>query len=328
MKAALLRGRDSGMALVTVLLVLMLASALMVGFFAAIAADQRAGGIDRDQTQAYAVAQAGLEKLTSDLASLFDVDFSPSAAELNTLGNNPPVIPGFHYTAPTGGSGYTVTFTPDANGNPKPADPNGTTISAGPYQGFRGIITPYDITVTAEGFKKYEAKGVVLDVAQKSRVDVALEVGATSAQITVEGTSVAQVETQSSDLTGVVTGKEISQLELNGRNFTQLITLVPATERQYAVSLWYAESESLVRFMIDRQGQMAFAQFLAGLQTLNALLQMVDGGALALEGPRIIGTDTLQYRSITVSNTKTTNSHRSILVDREITSWLSSCLRI
>ena len=42
----------------------------------------------------------------------------------------------------------------------------------------------------------------------------------------------AQVETQSSDLSGTVTGKEITQLELNGRNFTQLATLVPGVSNQ------------------------------------------------------------------------------------------------
>src|SRR5204862_7301048 len=48
----------------------------------------------------------------------------------------------------------------------------------------------------------------------------------------VQGTEVAQVETQSSELSGVVTGKEISQLQLNGRNFTQLVTLVPGVSNQ------------------------------------------------------------------------------------------------
>ena len=52
--------------------------------------------------------------------------------------------------APSGASGYAITFTADAQGNPAPLDPlGGTPISAGPYQGFKGIITPYDITVTA-----------------------------------------------------------------------------------------------------------------------------------------------------------------------------------
>src|SRR4029077_18258490 len=40
------------------------------------------------------------------------------------------------------------------------------------------------------------------------------------------------VETQSSELAGTVNGKEISQLELNGRNFTQLVTLTPGVSNQ------------------------------------------------------------------------------------------------
>jgi len=90
----------------------------------------------------------------------------------------------------------------------------------------------YDLTVTAKGFKSFSAKGIVVDVAQKARVDVTLSIGSVSENIVVEGTSVAQVETQSSDLSGVVTGKEISQLELNGRDFTRLVTLVPGVSNQ------------------------------------------------------------------------------------------------
>src|ERR1700733_13348941 len=93
-------------------------------------------------------------------------------------------------------------------------------------------IGTYDLTVTSTGFKKYEAKAVVLGVAEKARVNVALQGGATTTEIVVQGSEVAQVETQSSDLGGTVTGKEISQLELNGRNFTQLATLVPGVSNQ------------------------------------------------------------------------------------------------
>src|ERR1700758_139383 len=85
----------------------------------------------------------------------------------------------------------------------------------------------FDVTVTATGFKKYQVRGIKLDVAEKARVDVTLEVGAASTEVLVEGTAVAQVETQSSDLSGTVTGKQITQLELNNRNYTNLVTLVP-----------------------------------------------------------------------------------------------------
>src|SRR5438034_1035878 len=91
---------------------------------------------------------------------------------------------------------------------------------------------PVDVAVAAQGFKKFEAKGVILRVGQKARTDIALQVGASNTVVEVEGTAVAQVETQSSDLTGIVTGKQITQLELNGRNFTQLVTLIPGVSNQ------------------------------------------------------------------------------------------------
>ncbi|MGE0812445.1 MAG: hypothetical protein AB7O28_01795 [Vicinamibacterales bacterium] len=142
------------MAMLTAILVLMLASGLMAGMFAAVLADQRSHQTDRDQTQAYAAAHAGLEKLTSTLGLLFEGDFSPSASQLNVLDNYPPGIPGFEYTAPGGtpGSGYEISYIPDPGpgpntGNPMPSPNND--ITTGPFEGLKGLITPYTITVTA-----------------------------------------------------------------------------------------------------------------------------------------------------------------------------------
>jgi hypothetical protein len=145
-----LTAREDGVAMITTLMVLVLVSALMVGFITAIVADQRASGLDRDQTQAYAAAHAGLEQLTADLSSLFAADFAPDAGEITTLTSTPPNVPNFTFEEPGGGSGYRIGFNADPNtGNPMPESTTGTTISAGPYQGLRGVITPYNITVTA-----------------------------------------------------------------------------------------------------------------------------------------------------------------------------------
>lgn len=104
-----------------------------------------------------------------------------------------------------------------------------TTTTNGDGEYLAAVLPPgvYDMTVTAKGFKVYQAKKVIVRVAEKGRVDVTLQVGQITENVVVEGSNVAQVETQSSEISGVVTGKEISQLELNGRNFTQLVTMVP-----------------------------------------------------------------------------------------------------
>ena len=143
---------ESGVILLTTLLILMMISALMAAFYAAVNSDVRATAIDRDQTQAYAAAHAGLEKLTSDLAQLFEANFAPSGSTILALANNPPVIPGFEYRAPGGsaGSGYSVAFAnTDVNGEPAPISTTGSNITAGPYKGLKGLITKYPITITA-----------------------------------------------------------------------------------------------------------------------------------------------------------------------------------
>ena len=121
-----------------------------------------------------------------------------------------------------------VTLTSQEHGISRSATSN----ASGDYLFAALPIGSYNLAVSAPGFKKYQAAGIILRVAQKARVDVTLQVGAANTEVTVQGSNAAQVETQSSDLGGTVTGKEISQLELNGRNFTQLITLVPGVSNQ------------------------------------------------------------------------------------------------
>ena len=94
------REREEGVALLITLMVLMLVSALMVGFVAAVIADTRASGLDRDQTQAYAASHAGLEQMTSDLAGLFTRTSRRRRPQIAGLTANPPALPGFTFIAP------------------------------------------------------------------------------------------------------------------------------------------------------------------------------------------------------------------------------------
>jgi len=90
----------------------------------------------------------------------------------------------------------------------------------------------YDMTVSAKGFQKFTARKIVLNVGEKARIDVSMTVGAITEEVVVTGESVAQVETTSSDLTSTITGKQIDNLVLNGRNFTQLVNLAPGVVSQ------------------------------------------------------------------------------------------------
>src|ERR1700704_1557838 len=85
----------------------------------------------------------------------------------------------------------------------------------------------YDLTITASGFRTFDAKGIVLRVAQKARVDATLSVGSVNESITVQGEGVAQVETELSEVAGTITGTQIAKLQMNGRVFTSLVGLQP-----------------------------------------------------------------------------------------------------
>lgn len=106
-----------------------------------------------------------------------------------------------------------------------------TTNGDGEYLQAALLPGTYDIKVTAPGFDVFETKGTVLRVSEKARVDATLSVGTVQNTIQVEGTAT-QVETESAEVSGVVTGKEIQQIVLNGRNFTQLISLTPGVSNQ------------------------------------------------------------------------------------------------
>jgi hypothetical protein len=155
------RPAEAGIALLSALLVLMLMSAMLVGFLALIMSDQRAGYRNRDQTTAYAAAHGGLEQLTANLGQLFAVNFRPTSAQVLALAAAPPVFPaamGISFQSPGGGPGYQITFA-DANNDGFPdTEPQPRMINEGEYQGLQGVATPFQIEVTARTASGGEAR--------------------------------------------------------------------------------------------------------------------------------------------------------------------------
>jgi hypothetical protein len=135
-----------GIALITTLLVMALLSSLLIGFSAVVVSDQRFRGIDQDRTQAFYAAHAGLEKLTADLGNLFATNVAPKAGDIDAVAATPPALSGVTFQAADGSSGYQISFTADADGNPAAEN---RTILSGPYQGLMGLVTPYTMDVTA-----------------------------------------------------------------------------------------------------------------------------------------------------------------------------------
>src|SRR5215469_13414052 len=94
-------------------------------------------------------------------------------------------------------------------------------------------IGKYNISAEAAGFKKFLLTDVELTVDSKLAVNIKLEVGALSDSITVQADA-AQVETSNGEVGRLVTGEQATQLQLNGRNFPQLLQLLPGVSTTFS----------------------------------------------------------------------------------------------
>ncbi|HWW75602.1 MAG TPA: TonB-dependent receptor, partial [Pyrinomonadaceae bacterium] len=103
-----------------------------------------------------------------------------------------------------------------------------TTDSSGYYTFASVPVGNYDVTVERQGFKRIVLSDIKLEVAQKGRVDAVLEVGAVSETITV--TSATLLTTQEATTGGVIENRMVQQLPLSGRNWDDLIGLVPGVQ--------------------------------------------------------------------------------------------------
>src|SRR5215469_12711225 len=101
-----------------------------------------------------------------------------------------------------------------------------TTNSVGAYS-LTGIQPGnYNLTVSKEGFTTSLQQNVTLVVNQTATFDVTLTTGAMSKTVTVQATAAA-LETSTSELGVAIVKREVNDLPLNGRNFTQLLALTP-----------------------------------------------------------------------------------------------------
>src|SRR5438445_4567378 len=118
--------------------------------------------------------------------------------------------------------GATVTITETG----KQTSSTYATDSEGTYTAPFLVPGTYEIAVDHQGFRKYLRRGVVLQVNQRARVDITLEVG-TFAEAT-EVTALAPLtRSDSAEMGEVIEERAVRELPLNGRNFATLVYLAP-----------------------------------------------------------------------------------------------------
>ena len=124
------------------------------------------------------------------------------------------VIPNATVAVTNSGTGRTVTVNTGASGE--------YVVNA---------LTPgtYHVDVKRDGFKTATAD-FILEVSQVLDLSLKLEPGTTSTVVDVTG-AVPLVDTATSSTGEVIQGRQVTELPLNGRNFTQLALLTPGVTR-------------------------------------------------------------------------------------------------
>ena len=99
-----------------------------------------------------------------------------------------------------------------------------TTNNSGIFD-FPGLdVGQYDMTVRMAGFQTFKKTNIVMNVAQTLSEDAKMLVGAEGQTVTVEADAL-QVQTETNEISTLITGQQMTQLATNGRNVIGLTSL-------------------------------------------------------------------------------------------------------
>jgi hypothetical protein len=104
------------------------------------------------------------------------------------------------------------------------------TTETGSYRVYPLSPSTYEVTVNKAGFRP-QTKRVTLEVAQTAKLDFQLEVGQLAETVTVEAAATV-LQTQEASSGGLVTSADVARIPVNGRNYTNLIRLLPGSSDQ------------------------------------------------------------------------------------------------
>jgi hypothetical protein len=113
-----------------------------------------------------------------------------------------------------------VNLTNPATGEVRQATSNG----AGAYRFANVGVGSYTLSASVAGFEKYSKTNIVVHVAQSLEENITLAVGSQGQTVTVQADSL-QVQTETSDVSTLISGQQVSELSTNGRNITSLAAL-------------------------------------------------------------------------------------------------------
>ena len=113
-----------------------------------------------------------------------------------------------------------ITLTNTATGQER----NATSNSSGIYTFANVGVGHFTLNATAKGFQKYVKTDIVVNTDQTLKEDVNLTVGSEAQTVTVEADAL-QLQSETNELSTLISGAQITQLATNGRNVVSLAAL-------------------------------------------------------------------------------------------------------
>jgi hypothetical protein len=101
-----------------------------------------------------------------------------------------------------------------------------TTNDLGGYTAAELPLGTYNVTISRDGFRSTQLTGIPVSVGTPTRADAQLVTGMVQEVVEVSA-DVPLVETASNTTGGTIEASEVSELPINGRDFTKLLELVP-----------------------------------------------------------------------------------------------------
>ncbi len=98
-------------------------------------------------------------------------------------------------------------------------------------------VGSYSVSVEAPGFRKQRRDGIELNANSKYTADFQLQVGDVTQEVAVVAAPL-QVELQTAQLGGLISGTQVRELALNNRHFGQLVALQPGVSSNLSDSIF------------------------------------------------------------------------------------------
>ena len=147
--------------------------------------------------------------------------------------------------------------------------------AAGEYQALELIPDTYDVKITYQGFETFETKGIVVHADFQAKVDAQLVIGGQSTTVEVNADTIPVLKTESTDVSTTLTQSDVSNLPVNGRNFTNLQLLLPGAQ---TLSWAHASDENpqvSAQIQVDGQAFGGVAFELDGTDNQDAILGII-----------------------------------------------------